>query len=153
MNERKGKKMRFYAVLFLMVFCISCAPPSYITKSFPTEQGENFSKVWVIRSYNIFMGVGLSVEVVLDNQPIAYLNIGEYIEFPLGPGVHTLAVAVGGMGRYEKEINFEPGKEYYFLTGPGATAFDYDQLTREKGQQWLRRTGMKRIGESKQAEK
>ncbi len=151
MNERRGEKRKIYSVLFLIILCVSCAPPGYITKSFPSEQGENFSKVWVIRSYN-YMGVGLSVEVILDNQPIAYLNIGEYIEFSLRPEVHTLGVAVGGMGRYEKEINFGPREEYYFLTGPGAAAFDYYQLTREKGQEWLRRKGMKRIEESRQVE-
>ena len=94
------------------------------------------------------MGIGLSVEVVLDHQPIAYLNIGEYIEFSLRPEIHTLGVAVGGMEEYKKEINFEPGKKYYFLTGPGAVAFDYDQLTTEKGQEWLKRKGMKKIEES-----
>lgn len=150
MNKRRRKKRKIYSVLFLMmILCVSCAPPSYITKSFPREQGENLSKVWVIRSYNP-TGVGLSVEVLIDKKPIAYLNIGEYIEFSLRPEVHTLGVAVGGMGEYEKQINFEPGKEYYFLTGPGATAFDYYQLTKEKGQERLKR--MKKIGESRQVE-
>ena len=134
---------KIYLILFLVIFCASCAP-SLITKSFPREQGEYFSKVWVIRSFNFF-GILHPVEIVLDNQIIAYLNVGEYIEFPLQPQGHTLGVSTGLFGRYETEINFEPGKEYYFLTGPTITTFDYYQLPTEEGQKWLKREGMKKI--------
>ena len=139
---------KIYLILFLVIFCASCAP-SLLTKSFPREQGEDFSKVWVIRSFN-FLGILRPVQIIVDNQIIAYLNVGEYIEFPLQPESHTLGVSTGIFGRYETEINFEPGKEYYFLTGPTITIFDYYQLSTEEGQEWTKREGMRKIDGSKQ---
>lgn len=98
------------AITFLLTSC-----GHGITQHFPKEKGlTNPAEIVIVRNKNFLCG-GQSTTIFLDGLEIAQLRTGEYVSFPVEPGVHHIqAVPFLGSGRLFSD-NFEEGKKHYLL--------------------------------------
>jgi len=103
----------FISIIAIGFFVISCSHG--ITQHFPT--GENLinpAEIILIRNKNIFCG-GQSATILLDGVAIGYLRTGEYVNFWVESGEHSI-VATPLIGSARKfSDNFEAGKKNYLL--------------------------------------
>ena len=103
----------FISIIAIVLFVISCSHG--ITQHFPT--GENLinpAEIILIRNKNFFCG-GQSAAILLDGVTIAHLRTGEYVNFLVEPGEHSIvATPLIGSGRKFSD-NFEAGKKNYLL--------------------------------------
>jgi hypothetical protein len=127
------KKLIIISFTALLIF--SCAHGK--TEHFPTVENQTeAAEVFVIRD-NHFMGWGASLKVVLDDSIIARLRSGEYVNFYVKPGFHSLGVSKPTM-----TVPFEKGSTYHFLISAEYTKFGFD-IRRIGGRQaeiWLSKT-------------
>ena len=115
----------------LMLF--ACAHGT--TSHFPRGgDPQTHASITLIRNRNIF-GSALSPKVVLDGWHIAWLRPGEYVEFFVSPGMHTVGVAESTVA-----IPFQAGAAYYFLISVDDNAalrwsggFEVERLNESEG--------------------
>jgi hypothetical protein len=126
---------KLLALSLLILPLLSCAHGR--TDNFPTldNPAEN-AKVYVFRDNNL-MGWGFSLKVVLDDSVIARLRSGEYVDFYVKPGFHTV-----GVNQSAHSFPFEKGHTYYFLISADYTQFGFelDRINDRQGEYWLERT-------------
>ena len=129
--------------LGLMKYCLSTTAIVFIiiscthgkTRFFPEREGlNNPVEVTVIRNRGFC--AAYPTAILLDEVPIAFIRIGEYVTFFVESGVHYLRVDTGVSGNFEKE------NKYYFLISPnffdsiGAGAgcsFEIEKISEEEG--------------------
>jgi hypothetical protein len=101
------------SVLAITFVLISCGHGT--TQHFPKGKGlTNPAEIVIVRNKNFLCG-GQSTTIFLDGMEIAQLRTGEYVSFPVEPGVHHIrAVPFLGSGRLFSD-NFEEGKKHYLL--------------------------------------
>ena len=101
------------SVLAIAFLLASCGHGT--TQHFPKGKGlTNPAEIVIVRNKNFLCG-GQSTTIYLDGLEIAQLRTGEYVSFPVEPGVHNIqAVPFLGSGRLFSD-NFEGGKKHYLL--------------------------------------
>jgi hypothetical protein len=124
--------MKYYlstiTIAFIVISCIHGK-----TIHFPEGEGlDNPVEVTIIRNRSYC--AAYPTAIILDEVPIAFIRIGEYVTFFVESGVHYLRVDTGVYG------NFEKGNKYYFLISPnffdsmgGNCSFEIEKISEEEG--------------------
>jgi len=126
--------MKYYLSAIAIVFIIiSCTHGK--TRFFPEAEGlDNPVEVTVIRNRGFC--AAYPTAILLDEVPIAFIRIGEYVTFFVESGVHYLRVDTGVSGNFEKE------NKYYFLISPNffdsigvgaGCSFEIEKISEEEG--------------------
>jgi hypothetical protein len=126
---------KLFVLSLLILLLLSCAHGR--TDNFPNlDNPADNAKAYVIRDNNL-MGWGFSLKVVLDDSVIARLRSGEYVDFYVKPGFHSL-----GVNQSAHSFPFEKGNTYYFLISADYTQFGFelDRINDHQGEYWLERT-------------
>jgi hypothetical protein len=121
----------FLSIIAIALIIISCSHGK--TRFFPKGEGlDNPVEVTIIRNRSYC--AAYPTVILLDEVPIAFIRIGEYVTFFVESGVHYLRVDTGVYG------NFEKGNKYYFLISPnffdsmGSTcSFEIEKISEEEG--------------------
>ena len=114
---------------------ISCAHGK--TEHFPAiEDKTEAAEVFVIRDNN-FLGWGAALKVALNESIIARLRSGEYAQFYVKPGFHSLGVSTPTM-----TVPFEKGRTYHFLISAEYTKFGFGirRIGGRQAEMWLSKT-------------
>ena len=115
-------------VIGSIVFSLGCAGRT--VQNFPSLRPLDASaQVVVIRNRNLF-GSAVRISVLLDGFEIAKIRTGQFIEFSVDPGPHSV-----GTRSTPLSITFEKGQRYYFLITPAGDSgtFEIERLTPEDG--------------------
>ena len=96
----------------------------------PLRPLDETAQIVVIRNRNLF-GSAVRVSVLLDGFEVAQIHTGQYIEFSVDAGVHSV-----GTRSTPLSISFEKGQRYYFLITPAGDSgtFEIERLTPEEGE-------------------
>jgi hypothetical protein len=98
------------SIIAIAILLISCGHG--ITPHFPKDKKlTNPAEIILIRNKNLACG-GQSKTISLDGMDIAKLRMGEYVSFPVEPGMHDIrAVLFIGSERVFRDY-FKEGKKY-----------------------------------------
>lgn len=103
----------------LAMMLVSCSHGRTVYYPQPGDV-ENTCEVMILRDSN-FYGLGLSLEVLLDDTVIAGVRSGEYMIFNVHPGMHAL-----GIRQSIVSMAFEKGRTYYFCIGADESKFGFE---------------------------
>lgn len=117
------------AVSLLAIAILATGCTAGITPDLPSGLDANSSaRVIVGRNRNL-IGSGVSSKVYLDGFLIARLRVGDYIDFPVEPGSHSIGADLASVG-----LEFAAGEVYYFLISVAPSGlFEIERVHADRG--------------------
>ena len=113
-------QMRRLLFLILLFFTYGCASTGIKQESQLQLDSKDLANVYIYRQSG-FMYMGVRAIVKLDGQKLGSLYTKDFVKINATVGQHTLTVAgdpwAGVFGKTNIPMNFEKGKNYYFITG------------------------------------
>lgn len=106
---RPRASVQMLALCILLSAVLSCAQGS-TTEYFPIGSELGTSARVVIGRDRTIVGSAVSSKIHLDGFVIAEIRVGEYVEFFVPPGTHTVAANQASVA-----LNFETGQSYFFI--------------------------------------
>ncbi len=129
------------ATLSLLLTVFGCAG---ITESMPRGgSAADSAQVVILRNRNIF-GSGRAAAVMLDEKVIAKLAVGQYIQFWVPPGPHSLATTGFGIGDSSVAAEFRLGESYYFVISPSMGGMEIEPWPAHRARESME--GYRRLG-------
>ena len=125
--------MKRYAALIMLAFFLA-ACTSGKTEFFPSQgYSADASEVTVIRKRRM-LGMGFSMEVLLDGDVIARLKAGQYVTFFVDPGVRTI-----GIPKSTITVMLESGRKHFFIisTDSSQFGFEIERISEKKAGKWM----------------
>ena len=125
--------MKKYVVLILVAFVLT-ACTSGKTEFFPSQgYSADVAEVTVIRKRRM-LGMGFSMQVLLDDKVIARLKAGQYVTFFVDPGVHTIGVSESTV-----TVMLERGRKHFFAleTDSSQFGFEIERISENKATSWM----------------
>ncbi len=111
------------AILSLLLSVVGCAG---VTEFMPRGgSAADSAQVVILRNRNMF-GSGRAVVVMLDEKVIAKLAVGQYIQFWVPPGRHSVRTTGFGMGDSSVAAEFRLGESYYFVISPSMEGMEIE---------------------------
>ncbi len=111
------------ATLSLLLTVFGCAG---ITEFMPRGgSAANSAQVAILRNRNMF-GSGRASVVMLDEKVIAKLAVGQYIQFWVPPGPHSVRTTGFAMGDSSVAAEFRLGESYYFVISPSMEGMEIE---------------------------
>jgi len=83
------------------------------------------AQIVILRNRNMF-GSGRAVEVMLDDKAIAKLAVGQYIQFWVPPGLHSVRTTGFAIGESSVSAELRLGESYYFVISPSADGMEIE---------------------------
>lgn len=118
---------KLITLLLVSILLSSCEHG--VTGYFPQQLNiENSAEIFIIRNKNLAGSAG-SAKIMVDGRAIAYLNIGEYVQFQVTQDVHSI-----GTPESTISIPFHKGEKYYFLLsllGIGGQGFEVEIIDQD----------------------
>ena len=125
--------MRRYLVLTMLVFLfVSCT--SGKTEYFPSQgYSADVAEVTVIREKRM-LGLGFSMQVLLDGEVIARLKAGQYVTFFIDPGFRTIGIPDSNI-----TAALERGRKHFFVikTDSSQFGFEIERISERKAESWM----------------
>ena len=127
------EKMKRYLVLTMLVFVLlSCT--SGKTEYFPSQgYSADVAEVTVIRNKRM-LGLGFSMQVLLDGEVIARLKAGEYVTFFIDPGFRSIGIPDSNI-----TAALERGRKHFFVikTDSSQFGFEIERISERKAASWI----------------
>ena len=127
------ENMRRYFVLIMLVFIfVSCT--SGKTEYFPPQgYSADVAEVTVIRKKRM-LGLGFSMQVLLDGEVIARLKAGQYVTFFTDPGFRSIGIPDSSI-----TAALERGRKHFFVikTDSSQFGFEIERISERKASQWM----------------
>jgi hypothetical protein len=112
--------MKRYVVLILLAFflaaCTSGKTELFPSKGYSTDAAE----VTVIRQKRM-LGMGFSMDVLLNGEIIARLKAGQHVTFFVDPGVHDI-----GIPKSTISAMLEGGRKHFFMITTDLSQFGFE---------------------------
>ena len=128
-----GAKMKKYLVLIMLVFVlVSCT--SGKTEYFPSQgYSADVAEVTVIRKKRM-LGLGFSMQVLLDGEVIARLKAGQHVTFFIDPGFRTI-----GIPDSKITAALDRGRKHFFVikTDSSQFGFEIERISERKASAWI----------------
>jgi hypothetical protein len=111
--------MKRYVFLIILAFLLT-ACTSGKTEFFPSQgYSTDVAEVTIIRKKRM-IGLGFSMQVILDGEVIARLKAGQYVTFFTNPGVRTI------------------GKHFFVIkTDSSQFGFEIERISERKAESWM----------------
>ena len=111
------------AILPLLLVVFGCAG---ITEFMPRGgSAADSAQVVILRNRNVIAS-GRAAVVMLDEKVIAKLAIGQYIQFWVPPGPHSVRTTGFAMGDSSVAAEFRLGESYYFVISPSMEGMEIE---------------------------
>ncbi len=111
------EKLTLLLMAFLLVGCAIQRQGKVLMEP-PTVKDENAPHVYVIRKLAHYSSATL-LTFSWDGQEMFALGAGEYAEYRVSPGIHTIEVTKGGLfGLPSHTMKFEKDNTYYIMIYP-----------------------------------
>jgi hypothetical protein len=125
--------MRKNLVLIMLVFIfVSCT--SGKTEYFPPQgYSADVAEVTVIREKRM-LGLGFSMQVLLDGEVIARLKAGQYVTFFIDPGFRTIGIPDSNI-----TAALDRGRKHFFVikTDSSQFGFEIESISERKAESWM----------------
>ena len=125
--------MRKNLVLIMLVFIfVSCT--SGKTEYFPPQgYSADVAEVTVIREKRM-LGLGFSMQVLLDGEVIARLKAGQYVTFFIDPGFRTIGIPDSNI-----TAALDRGRKHFFVikTDSSQFGFEIERTNERKAESWM----------------
>ena len=112
--------MKKYMVLIMLAFflaaCTSGKTEFFPSKGYSTDAAE----VTVIRQKRM-LGMGFSMDVLLNGEIIARLKAGQHVTFFVDPGVHEIGIPKSAI-----RAMLEGGRKHFFMITTDSSQFGFD---------------------------
>ena len=112
--------MKKYVVLIMLAFflaaCTSGKTEFFPSKGYSTDAAE----VTVIRQKRM-LGMGFSMDVLLNGEIIARLKAGQHVTFFVDPGVHEIGIPKSAISAM-----LEGGRKHFFMITTDSSQFGFD---------------------------
>jgi hypothetical protein len=121
-------------VLLIMAAILLAACTSGKTEFFPSQGfSADAAEVTVMRQRRM-LGMGFSMQVLLDGEVIARLKAGQYVTFFVDPGVHTI-----GIPESTVTAMLESGRKHFFAvtTDSSQFGFEIERISENKATSWM----------------
>ena len=125
--------MKKYVLLIMTVFLLA-ACTSGKTGFFPSQgYSTDAAEVTVIRKRRM-LGMGFSMDVLLDGEVIARLKAGQYVTFFVDPGVRKI-----GIPQSTITAMLEGARKHYFAikTDSSQFGFEIERISENKATSWM----------------
>ena len=110
---------KYIWLIMLALFLAACT--SGKTEFFPSQgYSADVAEVTVIRQKRM-LGMGFSMQVLLDGDVIARLKAGQYVTFFVDPGVHKI-----GVKKSTINVMLESGRKHYFMIQTDSSQFGFE---------------------------
>jgi hypothetical protein len=127
------ENMRRYLFLTMLVFLfVSCT--SGKTEYFPPQgYSADVAEVTVIRKKRM-IGLGFSMQVLLDGEVIARLKAGQYVTFFTDPGFRTIGIPDSNI-----TAALDRGRKHFFVikTDSSQFGFEIERVSERKASSWM----------------
>lgn len=125
--------MKRYVLLIMLAFFLA-ACTSGKTEYFPSQgYSADVAEVTVIRKKRM-IGLGFSMQVILDGEVIARLKAGQYVTFFTDPGFRSIGIP-------DSNINtaLERGRKHFFVikTDSSQFGFEIERISARKAASWM----------------
>ena len=112
--------MKKYVLLIMLAFFLA-ACTSGKTEFFPSQgYSADVAEVTVIRKRRM-LGMGFSMQILLDDKVIARLKAGQHVTFFVDPGVHTIGVSESTV-----TVMLERGRKHFFAVKTDSSQFGFE---------------------------
>jgi hypothetical protein len=121
-------------VLLIMAAILLAACTSGKTEFFPSQGfSADAAEVTVMRQRRM-LGMGFSMQVLLDGEVIARLKAGQYVTFFVDPGVHII-----GIPESTVTAMLESGRKHFFAvtTDSSQFGFEIERISENKATSWM----------------
>ena len=112
--------MKRLFVFVLILFTYSCASTGVKNEAQLQSDSKDMANVYIYRQAG-FLYMGTRAIVKLNSQKVGSLYTKDFVKINVPEGQHTLTIAgdpwSGVFGKTNIPMNFEKGKNYYFITG------------------------------------
>ncbi len=125
--------MKRYVFLIILAFLLA-ACTSGKTEFFPSQgYSADVAEVNVIREKRM-IGLGFSMQVILDGEVIARLKAGQYVTFFTDPGVRTIGIPDSNV-----TAALERGGKHFFVIKTDSTQFGFEieRISERKAGSWM----------------
>jgi hypothetical protein len=125
--------MKKFLLLIMAAFLLA-ACTSGKTEFFPSQEyTADAAEVTVIRKKRM-LGMGFSMQVLLDDKIIARLKAGQYVTFFVGSGVHAI-----GIPKSTITVMLESGRKHFFMisTDSSQFGFEIERISEKKAVLWM----------------
>ena len=110
----RGAMMKKLLLVLMLFLLVGCQRQGRIFHVMPQIADDNASQVVVARKFSLYSDL-LLFPVEWDGLRVFELGIGEYTQFRIQPGTHTIRAKVPGFRVKGHTIEFKKGRTYYFL--------------------------------------
>ena len=125
--------MKRYAFLIILAFFLA-ACTSGKTEFFPSQgYSTDVAEVTVIRKKRM-IGLGFSMQVLLDGEVIARLKAGQYVTFFTDPGFRSIGIPDSNI-----TAALERGRKHFFVikTNSSQFGFEIERVSERKASSWM----------------
>jgi len=125
--------MKRYAFLIILAFFMA-ACTSGKTEFFPSQgYSTDVAEVTVIRKKRM-IGLGFSMQVLLDGEVIARLKAGQYVTFFTDPGFRSIGIPDSNI-----TAALERGRKHFFVikTNSSQFGFEIERVSERKASSWM----------------
>jgi hypothetical protein len=125
--------MKRYVFLIMLAFLLA-ACTSGKTEFFPSQgYSTDVAEVTIIRKKRM-IGLGFSMQVILDGEVIARLKAGQYVTFFTNPGVRTIGIPDSNV-----TAALERGGKHFFVikTDSSQFGFEIERISERKAESWM----------------
>ena len=125
--------MKRYLLLIVLAFFLA-ACTSGKTEFFPTQgYSTDVAEVTVIRKKRM-IGLGFSMQVLLDGEVIARLKAGQYVTFFTDPGFRSIGIPDSNI-----TAALERGRKHFFVikTNSSQFGFEIERVSERKASSWM----------------
>jgi len=127
------ENMKRYAFLIILAFFMA-ACTSGKTEFFPSQgYSTDVAEVTVIRKKRM-IGLGFSMQVLLDGEVIARLKAGQYVTFFTDPGFRSIGIPDSNI-----TAALERGRKHFFVikTNSSQFGFEIERVSERKAASWM----------------
>jgi hypothetical protein len=129
----------FLALVFLAALGCASGPIGSLP---PMDVGVPTGEIIVIRNKN-FLGSGNSYKIVVDDEPIFAIRVGQYTSFRLTEGVHDIGVMCHGgwtptWKTDEQTVILGADERIHFIVSPNAVCADIKRVDAAEASTYLR---------------
>ena len=125
--------MKRYVLLIMLPFFLA-ACTSGKTEYFPSQgYSADVAEVTVIRKKRM-LGLGFSMQVLLDGEVIARLKAGQYVTFFTDPGFRTIGIPDSNI-----TAALERARKHFFVikTDSSQFGFEIERISARKAASWM----------------
>ena len=125
--------MKRYVLLIMLPFFLA-ACTSGKTEYFPSQgYSADVAEVTVIRKKRM-IGLGFSMQVILDGEVIARLKAGQYVTFFTDPGFRSIGIPDSNI-----TAALERGRKHFFVikTDSSQFGFEIEKISARKAASWM----------------